>query len=138
MYTTDFTSVVLSTEGCKASLKQVKKDIVEFDASLAKAEAEDHASLQHNSQSGVHWPAVWDEALDRGPHATRNATTLLRMLTRPSFGEYSCNVCSNSYEGSYFNHIAKEYLHEDTEAVIANLSSLDALFEVGYKLAKSL
>ena len=59
------------------------------------------------------------------------------MLTRPSFGEYSCNVCSNSYEGSYFNHIAKEHLHEDTEAVIANLSSLDALFEVGYKLAKS-
>ena len=136
VYTTDFTSIVLSTEGCKASLKQVKKDIVELDASLAKAEAEDHASLQLLLQSGVHWPAVWDEALDRGPHATGNATTVLRMLTRPSFGEYSCNVCSNGYEGSYFNHIAKEHLHEDTEAVIAKLSSLDALFEVGYKLAK--
>ena len=137
-YEMDFTSAILTSEGCRDTLKSVKEDLLQADSILTTTKARGHQSLNHLLQVNIPWLAVWDEALNRGPQATGHATRLLAALSKSSFGNSECNLCRVPYRPqSYFQHLAASHLLTNSEQLMAELSaSADIIFETGRKLSK--
>ena len=88
----DFTSRILQAQGCKSTLANCMRLILEVDMTLTISKGKDHPSLL---KQDVSWPALWDGILDHGPLATKYATKTLSILTRPFFRDCICDICNN-------------------------------------------
>ena len=90
----------------KASLKELKKNILKVDWDTCVSTASQHSStaLAAKVSSSVSWLKLWDMALDHGPCGTAALQALYRTLTKPRFGQSICSTCSIELDESYFEH----------------------------------
>ena len=90
----------------KASLKELKKNILKVDGDTCVSTASQHSSaaLAASVSSNVSWLKLWDMALDYGPRGTAALQALYCTLTKPRFGQNICSTCDIELDESYFEH----------------------------------
>ena len=81
----------------------------------------------------VSWKRLWDGALDFGYKGTRCVQSIVRELSRPSFGDKLCCICGNGVE-SFLVHLCVGHpllvCNESPTTIIDKLSSVDMPFTI--------
>ena len=83
-----------------AAIVHSSKTLLDYDLPLSSALT--HPSVVEpiaRITSVVSWRRIWDGALDYGAKGTTYVQAILRELSRPTFGDHLCHICSEQITG---------------------------------------
>ena len=126
------TNNILNSE---TSLKEVKNHILKVDWESCITAARQHSStaLAASISSSTSWLKLWDMALDYGPRGTAAMQALYRTLTKPTFDQYTCAICGEQLETSYFYHYTIHHTSIHSPEII-----IDSLMEESSEMVTGL
>ena len=111
-YSTDFFhQCLLHPDDAPSIIREAKHMLLTLDWALTCQAANSHPSLSCvlSHQIENEWCNVWNCALDYGPHGTKLAQTIFKILTKPVFGDKICPHCSIAIQQQSFS----AHLHTD-------------------------
>ena len=111
-----------------SSLRAMKKIIASTDKHLMLNEASKHQSVSLASE--INWLRIWETARDRGLFWTKITQSFFKLMTKPLFGERTCNKCESPIpeDISFFRHLIQTHTPNsiDVENLLADLRSQDS------------
>ena len=126
---TTCTAQILNDINCASScLGVVKKAIASTDRRVLLEESRKHQSVSLASE--INWLRVWEAARDKGAFWTNIAQTFYKLLTRPLFGERTCQLCDAPIQEdiSFFSHLTQNHASRsmDIPKLMADLRLQDS------------
>ena len=132
-----------SPDNAPPIVRDSKKLLLNKDYQILLSSAMSHPSVHSAAviAQTTSWRKLWDQALEYGVKGTRCVQSVLRSLSRPTFGEKLCPICNcqitePSFSTYLFEHHPSQVCHKSLTDAIILISSLDMKFilSLGSKL----